>query len=97
MHGVISNSTSVLSRHDIWHIETLEKRGRALGSPMYQLFYEGDNPPAPPKHNGVSTPTSGRSGKEARLMAQFHRLLSRTGEDDRKLLLQMAGKMANPK
>jgi hypothetical protein len=64
---------------------------------MYQLFYEGDNPPAPPKHNGVSTPTWGRSGKEARPMAKFHRLLSRTGEDDRKLILQMARKMANHK
>ena len=28
-------------------VETLEKFARALGVPMYQLFYDSENPPAP--------------------------------------------------
>jgi transcriptional regulator with XRE-family HTH domain len=81
--------------HTVPSIETLEKMSRALEIPLYQLFYEGDNPPALPKYKSVKTQSSRKSEKEARLMAKFHRLLSRTGEDDRKLLLHMARKMAD--
>ena len=49
------------------------------------------------KFRSVKTPSWGRSGKEARLMAKFHRLLSRTDESDRRLLLHMARKMADHK
>jgi transcriptional regulator with XRE-family HTH domain len=73
-------------------VDTLEKMSRALEIPLYELFYEGENPPALPKHKSV-TPSWGSSGKEARLMSKFHRLLSRTDESDRQLLLHMARKM----
>ncbi len=78
-------------------IETLEKMSRALEVPLYQLFYDGENPPAVPKFKTLKAPSWGRSGKEARLMAKFHRLLSRTDESDRRLLLHMARKMADQK
>jgi transcriptional regulator with XRE-family HTH domain len=81
--------------HTVPSIETLEKMSRALEIPLYQLFYEGDNPPPLPKFKSVKTPSWGSSGKQARLMATFHRLLSRTDENDRKLLLHMARKMAD--
>jgi transcriptional regulator with XRE-family HTH domain len=81
--------------HTVPSIETLEKMSRALEIPLYKLFYEGDNPPALPKYKSVKTPSWGTSGKEARLMATFHRLLSRTDESDRRLLLHMARKMAD--
>src|SRR5258708_7373432 len=83
--------------HTVPSIETLEKMSRALAVPLYQLFYEGENPPALPKHKSVKTPSWGSSGKEARLMAKFHRLLSRADESDRRLLLHMARKMAHQK
>ena len=83
--------------HTVPSIETLEKMSRALEVPLYQLFYEGENPPALPEYKSVKTPSWGSSGKEARLMAKFHRLLSRTEENDRKLLLHMARKMADHK
>jgi transcriptional regulator with XRE-family HTH domain len=76
-------------------VDTLEKMSRALEVPLYLLFYEGDNPPALPKLKR-KTPRE-TSGKDTRLMAKFHRLLSRTDESDRKLLLQMARKMADHK
>jgi transcriptional regulator with XRE-family HTH domain len=81
--------------HTVPSIETLEKMSRALEIPLYQLFYEGDHPPALPKLKSVKTPSWGSSGKEARLMAKFHRLLSRTDESDRRLLLHVARKMAD--
>src|SRR5438270_10556646 len=84
--------------HTVPSIETLEKMSRALEVPLYQLFYEGDAAPAPPpKYKSVKTPSWGSSGKEARLMEKFHRLLSRTDENDRKPLLHMARKMADNK
>ncbi len=83
--------------HTVPSIETLEKMSRALEVPLYQLFYEGENPPTLPKYKPLKAPSWGRSGKEARLMAKFHRLLSRTDESDRRLLLHMARKMAHQK
>src|SRR5258705_7663883 len=35
--------------HTVPAIDTLEKWARALGIPMYQLFYEGEAPPKIPK------------------------------------------------
>ena len=35
--------------HTVPAIETLEKMARAMEVPMYQLFYDGEKPPAP-KH-----------------------------------------------
>jgi transcriptional regulator with XRE-family HTH domain len=73
-------------------IETLEKMSRALEVPLYQLFYEGDGLPKLPKP--IREQSRGKSVKEGRLMAKFHRLLSHTDESDRQLLLHMARKMA---
>src|ERR1700746_3382270 len=75
-------------------IETLEKMSRALEIPLYQLFYEGDGAPAPPKAVGKA-PSWAKSGKDARLLKTFCDLLSRTNESDQQLLLHMARKMAD--
>jgi transcriptional regulator with XRE-family HTH domain len=75
-------------------VDTLEKMSRALEVPLYLLFYEGDGLPKPPKP--IRKQSRG-SVKEDRMMAKFHRLLSRTGESDRQLLLHMARKMADHK
>jgi transcriptional regulator with XRE-family HTH domain len=83
--------------HTVPAVETLEKFARALEVPMYQLFYDGEEPPELPKLPKRKTATEmawGDSGKDARTLAKFRRLLSRTDETDRKLLLFMAQKMA---
>ena len=80
--------------HTVPSIETLEKWARALDVPLYQLFYEGNGTPAPPKAVR-KTPSWGKAGKEARLLRQFCNLLSHTDEGDRQLLLHMARKMAD--
>ena len=86
--------------HTVPAVETLEKFARALEVPMYQLFYEGDEPPK--LTNLLIRKTAGElawgdSGKDARTLAKFRRLLSRTDEADRKLLVSMAQKMARRK
>ena len=84
--------------HTVPAIETLEKMARALECPLYQLFYEGEEPPKLPnllKRMSSDEIVWGSTGKEARYLNKFRRLLSKTAESDRKLLLYMAQKMAN--
>jgi len=83
--------------HTVPSVETLEKVARALEVPLYQLFYEGEEPPDVPTLAKSRTPEKiawGSSGKEARILNKFRRLFSRMAEADRQLLLHMAQKMA---
>jgi len=71
---------------------------RALEVPLYQLFYDGEEPPELPnlpKRKAAGGIAWGSSGKDDRFLVKFRRLLSRVEEGDRKLLLYMAQKMAN--
>ena len=84
--------------HTVPAIETLGKLARALECPLYQLFYEGEDPPQLPnllKRNSSDDIAWGSAGKEARYLNKLRRLLGRSQEADRKLLLHMAQKMAN--
>jgi transcriptional regulator with XRE-family HTH domain len=86
--------------HTVPAIETLEKFARALEVPMYQLFYDGEEPPKLPnlpKRKLSTKAVWGDSGKDARTLAKFRQLLSRANEGDRRLLLFMAQKMARAK
>lgn len=82
--------------HTVPAIETLEKFARALEVPMYQLFYEGEEPPkAPPlpKRRLLDDTEWGSSGKDARYLRKLHRLLARMDGGDRRLLLFITQKM----
>src|ERR1700694_4415166 len=66
--------------HTVPAIETLEKFARALEVPMYQLFYEGEEPPQLPnlpKRKTADDIAWGSNGKDARMLAKFCRLFSR--------------------
>jgi transcriptional regulator with XRE-family HTH domain len=83
--------------HTVPSIETLEKWTRALELPLYQLFYDGEEPsklPDPPKRRPAGKTAWGSSGKNARTLTKFRRLLGRIEESDRRLLLYMAHRMA---
>ena len=83
--------------HTVPAIETLEKMARALEVPLYQLFYDGEEPPVLPnlpKRKSADEIVWGSAGKEARLLGKFRRLMGRIEEGDRRLLLYMAQKMA---
>ncbi len=83
--------------HTVPSVETLEKFARALEVPLYQLFYEGQKPPG--LHHLTRRKTAeeiafGSSGKDARILNKFRRLIARMRESERQLLLHMAQKMA---
>ena len=83
--------------HTVPAVETLEKLARALEVPLYQLFYEGEEPPKLPhltKRMMAEEIAFGSSKKEARYLSKSRRLLSRMTESKRRLLLLMAQKMA---
>ena len=82
--------------HTVPAIETLEKMARAMEVPLYQLFYDGEEPPktpALPRSKAQDGAAWGHSGKHARVLNQFRGLLGRIDEEDRRLLLSMAQKM----
>ena len=79
--------------HTVPTVETLEKMARALEVPMYRLFYDGEAPPKLENLAKRKTPDDiawESSGKEARFLTMFRRLLGRIEEKDRKLLLAFA-------
>ena len=81
-------------------VETLEKFARAIGVPMYKLFYDGEEPPALsnlPKRLTADDILWGKAGKDARMLRRLRRLLGLIDESDRKMLLVMAQKMAKRK
>ena len=84
--------------HTVPAIETLEKMARALEVPLYQLFYDGEEPPKLPnlpKGKSSYDIAWGSTGKGARYLSKLRRLLAKTAEGDRKLLLYVAQKMAS--
>jgi len=86
--------------HTIPAVETLEKFARALEVPMYQLFYEGEEPPKLPnlpKRKTVDDILWGSKGKDARMLAQFRRVFSQMEASDLGMVLFMAQKMARRK
>ena len=86
--------------HTVPAVETIEKFARALEVPIYQLFYDGDKPPELPnlpKRKTAADIAWGTTGKDARFLTKLRRLLAKTAERDRKLLLSMTQKIATHK
>src|SRR5208337_151665 len=92
--GDIENRTGLLrcyisrveNGHTVPAVETLEKMARALEVPLYQLFYEGEEPPKLlnlPLHKKGEDLAWGSSGKDARILSNFRRLMKRISENDR--------------
>lgn len=83
--------------HTVPTVETLEKLARALEVPLYQLFYEGDEPPKLSnllKRKTADDIAWGSSGKQAVYLHKLVRCLSKAGDADQKLLLAVAQKLA---
>jgi transcriptional regulator with XRE-family HTH domain len=86
--------------HTVPSVETLEKFARALEVPMYQLFYDGEEPPKVPnlpKRKSAEDIAWGSKGKDARLLSRFCQVFSRLEESDLGMVLFMAQKMATRK
>jgi transcriptional regulator with XRE-family HTH domain len=83
--------------HTVPAIATLEKMARALEVPMYKLFYDSAEPPKLPSlpvRKSSDDTIWGSSGHDAKFLNKLRRLLSKSNEDDRKLILYTLQKMA---
>jgi transcriptional regulator with XRE-family HTH domain len=81
--------------HTVPSVETLEKFAGALELPLYHLMFDGDKPPALPKpikRNAEDSLESSRSG--ASLMRKLVSLLAKMSQDDRNLILFLAGRVS---
>jgi transcriptional regulator with XRE-family HTH domain len=84
--------------HTIPSIETLEKLARALEVPLYQLFYDIDDPPLTVNLPGRKTAdeiAAATSPEHARFLNRMASLLGQLSETDRRLLLHVAQRMAD--
>ncbi len=94
--GLIRCYTSRIENgHTVPSVETLEKYARALGVPLYRLFYDGAQPPkslALP--NAPNVREWGEDGNERRELRKFVKALSRMDDRRRSLLLEAAKAMA---
>ncbi len=85
--------------HTVPSLETLERLAAALEIPLYQLFYEGDQPPPLPnliqRHTTEELVKDEALDKDGRFFEKVKRFLARINEKDRRLLLYMAQKMAS--
>ena len=85
--------------HTVPSIETLERLSTALEIPLYQLFYEGDEPPPLPNLSKRKTAEElaldPEQEKDLRFSEKVRRLVSRINDKDRQLLLYMAQKLAS--
>jgi len=93
LSGLLSCYVSrVENGHTVPAIDTLEKWARALGIPMYQLFYEGEAPPKLPdeiRHLGMSSKRQGSSRLADRYLSEMKGCLAKLDRNDRTLVLHL--------
>lgn len=84
--------------HTVPAIDTLEKWARALGIPMYQLFYDGETPPKIPYEvwfAGKSSRRRGPKGPGRRYLSEMQEYLAKLDRNDRALVLHLTKKIVN--
>lgn len=85
--------------HTVPSIETLEKLARALEVPLYQLFYDNENMPQlanlPGRRTAEEIATYSPRPEESHFLHRMAGLLERLNENDRRLLLHVAQRMAD--
>ncbi len=78
--------------HTVPSIETLEKMARALDMHLYQILYDGHEPPDVPK-SGVGRAAAdgwGSMGKDGPFLSKLRRYLSKMTPHDRSILMMIA-------
>lgn len=82
--------------HTIPGVETLEKWASALKVPLYQILYDGEDPPKPLKLSGNhNRELWGNSARDSHDLKRLRQFLSKMNEQERGLLLSLAGRMAS--
>jgi transcriptional regulator with XRE-family HTH domain len=81
--------------HTVPAIETLQKMARALDMQLYQLLYDGNEPPQ--ERPKTDDDQWGSHGKDRRFLHKMCGCLSRMKENDRALLLEFAEQVTRRK
>jgi transcriptional regulator with XRE-family HTH domain len=85
----------VEKNHTVPAVATLEKMARALEVPMYQLFHEGEAAASIRKlKDPMDRDRWGSAGDDADYLSKLCKLLAKMDQDDQKLLLHVAQKVA---
>lgn len=100
--GDLENRTGLLrcyisrveNGHTVPSVDTLEKLARAMEMPLYELMYDGQEPPAPLVGGGKRSDEWGSAGKNARFLNKICRFLAKVSERDRQFLLSFAQYLA---
>jgi transcriptional regulator with XRE-family HTH domain len=85
--------------HSVPTLETLQRFAKALGVPMYELFYSGEKGPTTPRLKALETleklaQEGGKAGREARFLLELRTFLVRIPETDRGLFLSLVKELA---
>jgi transcriptional regulator with XRE-family HTH domain len=81
--------------HTIPGVETLEKWAQALSIPLYQLLYDGEQPPKPLKlRTNSDRELWGNSGRASQELKRLQCYLAKMKKGERELLMSLAGRMA---
>jgi transcriptional regulator with XRE-family HTH domain len=80
--------------HTVPAIETLEKMARALGVPMYAIFYDGEEPPKAPSLAPAEKGFFGASGRERQYVERLCQSLARMKPRDLELLMHVSQHLA---
>ena len=81
--------------HTIPGVETLEKWASALKVPLYQILYDGEEPPKPLKLSRNHTEVWGNSGRDSHDLKRLRQYLAKMSDKERELLMALAGRMAS--
>ena len=104
--GDIENRTGLLrcyisrveNGHTVPSLGTLEKLAAALEIPLFQLFYDGEEPPTLPhlseRLSAEKVLRDHESESDQKFLQQLKRIIGRIGEQDRKLVIHTARKLA---
>ena len=95
--GLLRCYTSrVECNHTVPSIETLEKYARALGVPMYQLFYDSNKPPVEMiLPSGGGKQLFGETPAQSRLLTKLRQALTRISPREVNVVLAMANQMGS--
>lgn len=94
--GLVRSYVSrVENGYTVPNVEAFEKFARAIGVPLYHLFYEGETPQP---HEESANPLAWNDSRKDRNFARhLRRLLGQMNERDRSLLLGLAQRLARRK
>jgi len=82
--------------HTVPGVETLEKWATALKMPVYQILYDGEEPPKPLRiASNHKSDLWGDSGRDSHNLKRLQQFLAKMSAREREMLMSLAVRMAS--